>query len=69
MLSLSFMAKFPRFEILLKTNFKKYFLSFKNLIKIHGNTFMDKLSNKTNFTEIRYDLKAQMAIRLRQVML
>ena len=63
------MEKFPRFEILLKMNFLKYFLSFKNLIKIHGNTFMDKISKKTNFTEIRYDLKAEMATRLRQVML
>ena len=30
---------------------------------------MDKISNKTNFTEIRYDLKAEMAMRLRHIML
>ena len=43
-------------------------MSFKNLKKIHGNTFIDKLSREINFTEIRYDLIAQMAIKLRHIM-
>ena len=30
---------------------------------------MNNISKKTNFAEIRYDLKAQMAIRLRHIML
>ena len=30
---------------------------------------MDKLSRKTNFTEIQYDLKAQIAIKLRGIVL
>ena len=63
------MAKIPKFEMFLENEFLKYFLSFKNLTKIPGNTFMDNLSIETNFTEFLYDLIAQKAIKPRHIML